>query len=51
VVASETINFQDKWGRVYLARLCAAVVVHGSGGALSDHVYSFFKMLTLLATR
>jgi len=47
---TETINLQDKWGRVYLARLCSAVV-HSTSGSLSGQVAGFYQMLTLLATR
>lgn len=52
--ARRTVNFGDKWGRIELARLCAAALyadwtstldfVKGVGGP-------FWEMLTLLATR
>ena len=48
------INFADKWGRVELARVCAAAV-YADWTSTQDFVKgvgsSFWKMLGLLATR
>ena len=51
-VPTETVNFADKFGRVYLARLCSAVV-HSQGIPINlpGDAQWFFHMLVLLATR
>jgi hypothetical protein len=49
-----SINIMDKWGRVYLARLCAALL-YAEWSSAADFAKGagapFWKMLTLLATR
>lgn len=52
--ARRTINFADKWGRLELARLCAAAV-YADWTSTADFVNKvgapFWEMLCLLATR
>lgn len=49
-----TINIVDKWARVYLARLCAAML-YADWSSATEFVKGpgapFWRMLTLLATR
>ena len=51
-VSEDSLNLSDAFARVYLARLCAAVMFsEKTGGALSAAAAPFYQMLTLLATR
>ena len=45
-------NLSDKWARMYMARLCAAVLLHerSPAGEVSDGAAPFWRMLVLLAT-
>ena len=52
--ARRTVNFGDKWGRVEVARMCAAAV-YADWTSTQDFVKGvgapFWELLTLLATR
>ena len=51
-VSEDGINLSDPFTRVYMARLCAALVFSERAGAgLSGVAASYYQMLTLLATR
>ena len=51
-VSEDGINLSDPFTRVYMARLCAAVVFSaGAGAGISGVAASFYQLLTLLATR
>ena len=51
-VSEDGINLSDPFNRVYMARLCAAVVFsERGGGGVGGVSGSFYQMLTLLATR
>lgn len=47
--SEDALNLSDVFTRVYLARLCAAVVFSERGGVSAGG--PFYQMLTLLATR
>ena len=47
--SEDALNLSDVFARVYLARLCAAVVFSERGGGSTGS--PFYQMLTLLATR
>ena len=51
-VTEDGINLSDPFTRLYMARLCAAVVFsERGGGGISGVAASFYQLLTLLATR
>ena len=51
-VVDDGINLSDPFNRVYMARLCAAVVFsERSSGGVGGVAGSFYQLLTLLATR
>ena len=47
--SEDALNLSDVFARIYLARLCAAVVLSERGGGSAGG--PFYQMLTLLATR
>ena len=49
LTSEDALNLSDVFARVYLARLCAAVVFSERGGGSAGG--PFYQMLTLLATR